>query len=188
MFFLPTIPIVGVTSRMQLWESTVLLRPARLYKWPNSITIFIKTLKTLWMGAEMYSLCSCTREASYVRSLLIKPATYQSGVICFFLHLCLPLWGQFWILPELPRLQTTVVEQVRRLKKWVLGKEASLEEISGWPFISAYGELAHVSDACDWETAHGILQQKKKHNWLAQGAALYSGQSPQSLMPTRGWH
>lgn len=149
MFFLPTIPIVGATSRMQLWESTVLLRPSRLYKWPHSITIFIKALKTLWMGAEMYSLCSCTREASYDSSLLIKPATYQSGVICFFLHLSLPLWVQFWILPELPRLQTTVVEPVRRLKKWVLGKEASLEEISGWPFISAYGEVAHVSDACE---------------------------------------
>lgn len=149
MFFPPTIPILGATSRMQLWESTVLLRRSRLYKWSNFIMIFKKALQTLWMGAEMYSLCSCTREASYVSSLLIKSATYQFGVICFFLHLFLPLWGQFWILPELPRLQTTVVEPLRRLKEWVLGKEASLEEISGWPSISAYGEVAHVSDACE---------------------------------------
>ena len=36
-------------------------------------------------------------------SLLIKPATYQSGVICFFLHLSLPLWGQFLILTWIPQ-------------------------------------------------------------------------------------
>ena len=76
------------------------------------------------MGAEIYPSCSCPRQASYVSSLLIKPATYQSGEICFFLHLSLPslYGGQFWISPKLPRFQTAVGEPVRRLKKWIVEK------------------------------------------------------------------
>lgn len=76
---------VGASSRMQPWESTVLLRPSGQCKRLNQVKPLYKLLRTWQTGSEI-SLRSYPRQAFYIQvSLQFKPATYQRGVSCLFL-------------------------------------------------------------------------------------------------------
>lgn len=45
-----------------------------------------KLLRSWCVGMKIYSSCSCLRHTSCISPLLIKTATYQSGVACLFLQ------------------------------------------------------------------------------------------------------
>ena len=65
LFVLPTVPMLGATSRMQPWENNMWLRPSRLYTlWP------LCKLLSFWQ--EVVAIClsySHPWQASYISSL-----------------------------------------------------------------------------------------------------------------------
>lgn len=79
--FCPPFPQWEPSSSTRPWDSSVLLRLRGLNMWLNPVKASIKTQKIL---ARFSSSFSCPRQASYVSSLLINPATYKSDAICFF--------------------------------------------------------------------------------------------------------
>ena len=80
--FCPPFPPWEPSSSTRPWDSSVLLRLPGLNMRLNPVKTSIYTQKIL---ARFSSSFSCPRQASYVSSLLINPATYKSGAICFFL-------------------------------------------------------------------------------------------------------
>ena len=112
----------------------ILIRP--LYK-----------LLRFWRAEVLiYLFCGTQDKPPIEVSLLIKPSTSQSGVVCLF-GPSLPsvYWGHqgnSW------SHQLTIGKPVRRQKKRVLGKEGSMERIPSQPSSSRGGSMARALDAC----------------------------------------
>ena len=102
-----------------------------------------KLLRFWQAGVEIFLSCSHPRQGSYEVPLLIKPATYQSGVVCLFLRSLFALLcanrGQF------ANQQLVSSQETRDIG---LGKEASVEEILTWPSTSIWGKVARMLNAC----------------------------------------
>ena len=87
MYIPPILLALGASSRMWLWESRTLLRPSDgIHHWTPLRPLY-KLLRFWRAGAEILWR---PRQASYVSSLVVKPATYQSGVAVSFFGLFLP--------------------------------------------------------------------------------------------------
>ena len=81
MYTLPIIPAAVAVLRAEPWEGKVLLKPSVLCIWLNPVEIS-RTLVVKCRGLLVRQL----HKTSLVHiRLLIKPVTYQSGVICSFL-------------------------------------------------------------------------------------------------------
>ena len=81
MYTLPIIPTAIAVLKAEPWEGKVLLKPSVLYIWLNSVETS-RTLVVKCRGLLIWQLHK--RSLVHIR-LFIKPATYQSGVICSFL-------------------------------------------------------------------------------------------------------
>ena len=106
---LACLPKLEAALRMQPEEREVLLRPSGQYTWLNPVKTYLlyKLLKFQQVSSKMYLFCSFQRKASCLNSLLfIKPAMYQSRVICLFLWKKKWKWN-FWLLNHV-RLFTTL--------------------------------------------------------------------------------
>lgn len=82
-------------SRTQPWDSNVWLRPSGRHTWLNLVKASVQIFKILAGGVATYLSYSCQGKPHTLVPLLIKPATYLSGVVCLFLLslLALPLQG-----------------------------------------------------------------------------------------------
>ena len=87
----PQCPQPGLFSRTQPWESNVLLRPSGLNVFLSPLRSLYKIWRLQPASARFYFSCGCSRHTWYVIPLVIKPATYQSGVIWLFLPFLLAL-------------------------------------------------------------------------------------------------
>ena len=96
-YVLLTIPIVGATSRMQPWESKVLLRPSGLNIWLNPVKASIYTFKIL-VGRCRDLFILWPPKTSFVNKfpcLLTLPLTNLEWSAFFFFWslLALHVWG-----------------------------------------------------------------------------------------------
>lgn len=96
------------------------------------LRLLYKRLRFWRAGIEIYSFRGTQDKPPTEVPLLIKPSTYQSGMVCLFLWalpaLCAPQPPE-----ELLKSQTNDWQARQETKEMGLGKEASVEGILSWP-------------------------------------------------------
>lgn len=77
--------------RMQPWENKV-LRTSKWYRWPNSVKLGLQIFKILTGGfGNLFVLWPPKTSLVIKFPCLLKPSTYQSGVVCLSLRSPCPL-------------------------------------------------------------------------------------------------
>lgn len=79
------VSIARVISRMQPWDSNVLLRSSGWFTWLRSIKASTSILQILVVGVQIYSSCRHQEKPYRYVSSFTKTAISQSGVACVFL-------------------------------------------------------------------------------------------------------
>lgn len=81
--FCPLLPQWEPFSRVQPWESNVLLRPSGWSMWLDPLKVTIHTFKSPVAGVEIPPLA--VAQDKFPMWFPCLPAAYQSGAICVFL-------------------------------------------------------------------------------------------------------